>query len=157
MGWRGSVPSRRSGRPSVANRDGEKRSGRHYEQPTDAEPDYEADLCRLTLATTITDVDVLLRIKRLAVARHVQFTLKAEEERLRDGLSVEDVLESILNANAIKKVLRSSSQSRTAARERLYVIESPNFSGLWVYTKGTIRREAGREVFYVLVSSKLAE
>ena len=99
-------------------------------------------------------MDVLVRIKRLVVARRVEFTLKAEEERLREGLSVEDVLESIVNANAIKKVLRSP--SRVQARERLYVIESPNFSGTWVYTKGTIRRKQGREVFYVFVSSKLA-
>jgi hypothetical protein len=41
--------------------------------------------------------------------------------------------------------------------ERLYVIESPTFSGTWIYTKGTIRREHGMEVFYVLVSAKLAE
>jgi len=101
-------------------------------------------------------MDVLVRIKRLVVARRVEFTLKAEEERLREGLSVEDVLESIVNANAIKKVLRSRSPSRAQARERLYVIESPNFSGTWVYTKGTIRRKQGREVFYVFVSSKLA-
>ncbi len=30
---------------------------------------------------------------------------------------------------------------------------SPN---TWVYTKGTIRRKEGQEVFYVLVSAKLA-
>lgn len=41
-----------------------------------------------------------MRIKRLVVAQRVEFTLKAEIERLRDGLSVEDVFESILNANA---------------------------------------------------------
>jgi hypothetical protein len=52
-------------------------------------------------------VDVLVRIKRLIVARRVRFTIKATEERERDGLTIEDVLESILNANAIKKVLRS--------------------------------------------------
>ena len=102
-------------------------------------------------------MDALLRIKRLAIARSVQFTLKADEERLRDGLSVEDVLESIVNANAIKKVLRSRSGSRNLAREYLYVIESPNFSGLWVYTKGTIRRIGNQERFYVLVSSKLSD
>ena len=101
-------------------------------------------------------MDVLVRIKRLVVARRVEFTLKAAEERLRDGLSVEDVLESVVNANAIKKVLRSRSRSRVRAHERLYVIESPNFSGTWVYTKGTIRRKGGEEVFYVFVSSKLA-
>ena len=102
-------------------------------------------------------MDVLIRIKRLVVARRVEFTLKAQEERLRDGLSVEDVLESVVNANAIKKVLRSRSVARPRPREHLYVIESPNFSGVWVYTKGTIRRKGGQEVFYVFVSSKLAE
>lgn len=96
-----------------------------------------------------------MRIKRLVVAQRVEFTLKAEIERLRDGLSVEDVFESILNANAIKKVLRSRSPARGRRAERLYVIESPTFTGLWVYTKGTIRRKHDREVFYVLVSTKL--
>ena len=67
-------------------------------------------------------MDVLLRIKRLVIARRVEFTMKATEERLRDGLAVEDVLESIVNANAIKKVLRSRSARRVGAGERLYVI-----------------------------------
>lgn len=101
-------------------------------------------------------MDVLVRIKRLAVARRVEFTIKATEERLRDGLTVEDVLESIVNANAIKKILRSRSAGRQRAAERPYVIESPTFTGTWVYTKGTIRRKEGQEVFYVLVSAKLA-
>jgi len=91
-------------------------------------------------------VDPLLQIKRLAVARRVEFTLKAEQERLADGLSVEDVLESILNANAIKKVLRSRSAHRMRPAERLYVIESPTYSGIWVYTKGTAVK-AGRRFF----------
>ena len=38
------------------------------------------------------------------IARRVEFTLKATEERVRDGLTVEDVLESVVNVNAIKKV-----------------------------------------------------
>jgi hypothetical protein len=101
-------------------------------------------------------VDVLVKIKRLAVARQVEFTMKAEQERLRDGLSVEDVLESVVNANALKKTLRSRSLRRERAGEKLYVIESPNFSGTWIYTKGTIRRKGRQEVFYVFVSSKLA-
>ena len=90
------------------------------------------------------------------IARRVEFTMKATEERLRDGLSVEDVLESIVNANAIKKVLRSRSVRRVKAREHLYVIESPTFTGTWVYTKGTFRRKGGQEVFYVFVSAKVA-
>jgi hypothetical protein len=69
-------------------------------------------------------VDVLVRIKRLVVARWVEFTAKAIEERLSDGLKVEDVLESVVNANAVKKVLRSRSTSRSQRRELLYVIES---------------------------------
>ena len=38
---------------------------------------------------------------------------------------------------------------RALAGERLYVIESPTFTGTWIYTKGTIRRKGGREVLYV--------
>jgi hypothetical protein len=74
-------------------------------------------------------VDILVRIKRLVVARRVEFTIKATEERLRDGLTVEDVLESIVNANAIKKVLRYRAAVRRGTTERLYVIESPTFTG----------------------------
>lgn len=102
-------------------------------------------------------MDVLVRIKRLVIARQVEFTMKAEQERLRDGLSVEDVLESVVNANALKKTIRSRSVRRVRPGERLYVIESPNFSGTWIYTKGAIRRKGGQEVFYVFVSSKLAD
>jgi len=102
-------------------------------------------------------MDLLVRIKRLVIARRVEFTMKAELERLRDGLAVEDIFESIINANGLKKVLRSTSPGRAHAGERLYVIESPDFSGTWIYTKGTIRRKGGQEVFYVLVSAKLAE
>ena len=101
-------------------------------------------------------MDILVRIKRLVIARRVEFTLKANEERVRDDLSVEDVLESIVNANAIKKVVRSRSSARRQRGERLYVIESPTFTGTWVYTKGTIRKKNGQETFYVFVSAKLA-
>ena len=101
------------------------------------------------------NMDVLTRIKRLVVARQVEFTGKAEQERLADGLSVEDVLESILNANAIKKVLRSQSPVRHSSRDYLYVIESPSYTGLWIYSKGSIRRKGGREIYYVFISSKL--
>lgn len=67
-------------------------------------------------------MDVLVRIKRLIVARRVRFTTKATEERERDGLTVEDVLESILNVNAIKKVplaiAAAASISGTPVRHR---------------------------------------
>ncbi len=113
-------------------------------------------LSRRTLDYDIR-MDVLVAIKRLIVARRVEFTLKAEEERLSDGLSIEEIFESIVNANGLKKVLRSRSLARTRADEKLYIIESPSYSGVWIYTKGTIRRKDGQEVFYVLVSAKIAE
>lgn len=102
-------------------------------------------------------MDTLARIKRLVVARQVQFTLKAETERLEDGLSVEDIIESVANATVITKTLRSHSTGRRRCGEKLFIIVSPNYSGLWIYTKGTIRKINGVEVFYVLISAKFAE
>jgi hypothetical protein len=101
-------------------------------------------------------MDTLSRIKRLVIARKVEFTFKAAEERIHDGLSVEDVLESIVNANAVKKVLRSRSVHRRVSGERLYVIESPTYTGTWIYTKGAIRGKGPGEVFYVFVSAKIS-
>lgn len=90
-------------------------------------------------------MEVLVRIKRLVIARRVEFTAKATEERLRDGLTVEDVMESVVNANAIKKVLRSRSAARQQLHERLYVIESPTFTGVWSIPRVPyVEKEAGR-------------
>jgi hypothetical protein len=55
-----------------------------------------------------------------------------------------------------EKWIRSSGNAR-GRDERLYVIESPTFTGTWIYTKGVVRSKSGQEVFYVLVPSKLAE
>ena len=71
--------------------------------------------------------------------------------------SVASRIASVVNADAVKKVLRSRSPSRSRRRELLYVIESASFTGIWIYTKGTIRRKGTWEVFYVFISSKLAE
>lgn len=76
-------------------------------------------------------MDVLTRIKKLVISRKIAFTQKAEEERIADRLSVDDVIASIVNANAIKKIIRSRSRFRQGKRERLYVIESPNYDGIW--------------------------
>ena len=102
-------------------------------------------------------MDVLAHIKRLVIARKIEFTFKAELERIRDSLTVEDVLESIVNANAIKKVIRSTSAKRASRREPLYVIESPTFGGTWIYTKGAIRKKGAEEVYYVFISAKLSD
>lgn len=98
-------------------------------------------------------MDVLVRIKRMVIARHVLFTEKADIEMAADVLTPEMVYESILNAPAIFKTLRSRSPS-TRKAERLYVIKGLTFDGLDIYTKGKILTRQGVDVFYVLISSK---
>jgi len=73
-----------------------------------------------------------------------------------NSLTELDVAESILNAVAVYKRLRSHSASRTQPREYLYVIQSTNLDGLMIYTKGKLVREAGTETYYFLISSKKA-
>ncbi|MBI4801531.1 MAG: hypothetical protein HY796_03305 [Elusimicrobia bacterium] len=99
-------------------------------------------------------MDVLTRIKRLAIAHRIRFTLKADHERIRDGLGVEDIIESIVNAPAITKVIRSMSPVRRGRKERLYIIVSPTYDGTLVYTKGTFRKFKGIEEFYIFISAK---
>lgn len=91
------------------------------------------------------------KIKRLAVRRQLKFTFKAECELLRDGLTQDDIIESIINAPDIKKVLKSTA----SLGDMPYVIESPNFDGMWIYTKGRLMKNETE--FYILISSKLAE
>jgi hypothetical protein len=99
-------------------------------------------------------VDVLLTIKRLVLRGDVRFTEKARCELEQDDLEPEDALEAIVSAPVVHKILRSRSPFRGAEREQLYVIVGVSFTGIAIYTKGTIRREGGREVLYILVSSK---
>jgi len=99
-------------------------------------------------------LDVLVKIKRLVIARRVIFSAKAREERLACDLTVEEILESILNAPTINKVLRSTSPFRKSQREKLYVIISSTYDGKLIYTKGAIRKVNGVEDFYILVSAK---
>ena len=73
-----------------------------------------------------------------------------------DDLTELDVVESILNAVAIYKRIRSRSPFRRQAREYLYVIQSTNLDGLAIYTKGKFIREGSSETYYFLISSKRA-
>jgi hypothetical protein len=98
-------------------------------------------------------MDILVRIKRLVIARKVLFTIKAEAEMAVEFLTQELVYESILNAPTIFKALRSRNP-QTRAIERLYVIKGLTFDGLDIYTKGKILRQDGVDIFYVLISSK---
>lgn len=67
-----------------------------------------------------------------------------------------EVIESIVNAQTIDKILRSHSERRRHSREKLYVIKSFSYAGTLIYTKGAIAKEAGQEVFYIFVSAKVA-
>jgi hypothetical protein len=73
-----------------------------------------------------------------------------------DGITELDVAESILSAVAIYKTVRSRSPRRSGARETLYIIQSTNLTGLPIYTKGKLVKEAREESYYFLVSSKRA-
>lgn len=73
-----------------------------------------------------------------------------------DALTELDVAESILNAVAIYKRLRSRSPRQSGAREYLYVIQSTNLEGLMIYSKGKLVREQGEDHYYFLISSKRA-
>jgi hypothetical protein len=98
-------------------------------------------------------VNVLQTIKRLVIRRQVIFTVKAEAELEEDDLDKDDVYEAIVNAPGITKRLRSANP-RTGRRENLYVIVGETFDRITIYTKGKLLRSRGREVFYVLISSK---
>ena len=100
--------------------------------------------------------DILVRIKRAVLAGHYAFSEKARLEMEADSLIELDVAESILNAVAIYKKLRSQSGLRTSSKEFLYIIQSTNLDGLMIYTKGKLIREADAETYYFLVSSKKA-
>jgi len=101
--------------------------------------------------------DVLIRIKRAVLAGRFEFSHKAAEEMDRDGLTPLDIAESIVNAVAIYKTIRSHSPYRNRRRETLYVIQSTNLVGVPIYTKGKLVAEAGIETYYFLVSAKRAE
>lgn len=99
--------------------------------------------------------EVLIRVKRAVLAGRYAFSAKARLEMEVDGLTELDVAESILNAVAIYKRLRSTSRYRTS-REYLYVIQSSNLEGLAIYSKGKLVKESGVETYYFLISAKRA-
>jgi hypothetical protein len=91
------------------------------------------------------------------VAGRYEFSEKARLEMEADGLVESDPLESILNAVAIYKTIRSTSPLRRHRREYLHIIQSTNLDGLPIYTKGKLIAEGGVETYYFLVSPKRAE
>lgn len=101
-------------------------------------------------------MDVLIQIKRLVARGATSFTDKARDEMARDNLTMQDVTESVLNAQSIYKTLRSTSPRKRSTREKLYVIKSFSYDGTLIYTKGAIVHEGGESRFYIFVSSKIA-
>jgi len=101
-------------------------------------------------------MDVLIRIKRAVLTGRYVFSEKARSEMEADDLTEVDIAESILNADAIYKKIRSTSPAQKRRREYLYVIQSTNLEGLVIYTKGKLVEAAGVETHYFLVSSKEA-
>lgn len=100
--------------------------------------------------------NVLIRIKRALLSGRYLFSEKARIEMRADGLTELDVIESLLNAVAIYKTLRSRSPFRQQTREYLYVIQSTNLEGLMIYSKGKLVQKGGAETYYFLISSKKA-
>lgn len=100
-------------------------------------------------------METLVRIKRAVLSGHYAFSEKARLEMEADALTELDVAESILNAVAIYKRLRSR-RSQGGGREYLYVIQSTNLEGLMIYSKGKLVHERGADHFYFLISSKRA-
>lgn len=100
--------------------------------------------------------EILVRIKRAILTGRYAFSEKARLEMEADGLTELDIAESILNAVAIFKRLRSRSPLRQRPQEYLYVIQSVNLEGLVVYSKGKLVREGAVETYYFLISAKRA-
>jgi len=95
----------------------------------------------------------LIQINRLILAKKVVFTAQAGSELEKDGLLPLHVMESIINAPAISKRLKSANP-RTGEREQLYVIVGQSYAGTVKRTIGKIRKEEDEETFYILSSSK---
>jgi hypothetical protein len=96
------------------------------------------------------------RIKRAILTGNYAFSEKARIEMEADQITELDVAESILNAVAIYKSIRSVSPHRSHSREMLHIIQSTNLNGLAIYSKGKLVSEAGQDTYYFLISSKKA-
>ncbi len=81
----------------------------------------------------------LIKVKRLVAAGRYVFTMKADLECAADGLLREDVIESILTAQFLR-VKNSRSPWHQGKREKVYIIDSFNFEGVPIYSKGVLRR-----------------
>ena len=100
--------------------------------------------------------DVLKRIKRAILTGDYAFSEKARIEMEADQITELDVAESVLNAVAIYKTVRSVSPRQGHRREMLHIIQSTNLNGLAIYSKGKLVSDSGQDTYYFLISSKKA-
>ncbi|MBI4705504.1 MAG: hypothetical protein HY744_30795 [Deltaproteobacteria bacterium] len=99
---------------------------------------------------------VLAKIKRLVLAGRLVWTVHAETQMAECGLDRQAVVEAILNAQWVQ-TKRSRSPWRRGRTERVHIIKSFSFDGVFVYVKGVVRTVHGRDEFYVIVSAKKAD
>src|SRR5256885_7589583 len=102
-------------------------------------------------------MDLQISIKQAVLSGRIGFTRKAQEERRLDQLTEQEVKESILNATAIYKSIRSRSRRRAKRREMLHIIYGTTYTGIVIYTKGKLLVERGVETYYILISAKRSE
>ncbi len=95
----------------------------------------------------------LVKIKRLVLQAKYEFRLSAELQLASDGLTMDDALEAILNADYLTKK-NSTSQDKLTPKEKVYIIESYTYDGILMYVKGTIRKSRNQEEFYIIISAK---
>jgi hypothetical protein len=98
--------------------------------------------------------DILARIKRAVLRGRIRFTEKSLVEIQVDSLSEEDVAESLMNATAICKSIRSTSPAAAGRREYLHIILSYSHNGTLIYSKGKLDGPPDAEWFYLLISAK---
>ena len=100
---------------------------------------------------------ILARIQRAVRTGCFDFSMKARLEMQADELAEISIVESILNATAIYKSLRSNSPRRKTQREYLHIIISEDSSGLLIYTKGKLTKYGTTEIYYFFVSAKRSD
>ncbi len=95
----------------------------------------------------------LVKIKRLILQSKYEFRLSAEIQLADDGLTKDDALEAILNADFLTRK-NSTSRDKLRRKERIYIIESFTYDGVLMYTKGVIRKLEQFDTFYIIISAK---
>lgn len=98
----------------------------------------------------------LILIKQLILRRQIIWTAQSESQMTLDGLTRDDVIESIVNARSMRSK-RSTSPNRGTRREKVHIIVGKTYAGLAIYTKGVIRSVQDHDVFYVIISAKRSE